>query len=188
MSRLTITAVIVICAAIAAAVGLLEGAPERGSVEPQNAAEVSPVFRGAPPRAASAGQPAAEDAGEPKPPPTDSTDDLVADIKRRMAESVRAQAGGELKERLVASGLSPTDSDEIVRRLSVDLAECSFAAARLEAEEQSLTFDEFLYRLEGTLQEADINLADRLDTSKIRQRAFPCILNASQRAGIPLSR
>jgi hypothetical protein len=107
VSRAAIAATIVIVVASAAAVGLLDRRHEQEPATSQDASEISTLAPEAPRSGTAGGQrtgheaSAAEQAFQ-----SDTAEDLVADLKRRMAESVLARAGSDLKERLVGSGLS----------------------------------------------------------------------------------
>lgn len=66
----------------------------------------------------------------------------------------------------------------------MDIADCLLSAMRTEAREQSVPFEQFVQSLEFALAGGDVNLSDVLDWQPLEDEAVPCMLNATQEAGI----
>lgn len=124
--------------------------------------------------------------------PSDSgEEERIAAVKRRMAENLYRRGGRMLAGRFASRGLAPDDAKAIMRTYMEAMAGCLFDAARQEAQARSIDLDDFLADLEADLTRAD---SDRpgplrplagLDRQAVERRAEPCVLDASQEAGIP---
>jgi hypothetical protein len=109
-----------------------------------------------------------------------------------MAENLYRRAGGLFAARFASRGLAPADAKAIIRSYFDDIAECVFEAAQTEADARSIELDDFLADVDRALRntKADSPL-DRLprlaglNRQAIEARAEPCVLDASQEAGIP---
>jgi hypothetical protein len=136
---------------------------------------------------------AAEPRGALREPPAGAAERArIETLKRRMAENLYRRAGGFFAGRFAARGLAPADAKAIIRSYFGDIAECVFEAAQQEAEAHSITRDEFLAKLEQDLTTAKadssryrLSSVAGLDSDVIEARAEPCVLDASQEAGIP---
>jgi hypothetical protein len=96
-----------------------------------------------------------------------------------------------LAGRFASRGLAPDDAKAIIRTYMEAMAGCLFDAARKEAEARSMDLDDFLADLEADFASADTERPGRLrplgglDRKAVERRAEPCVLDASQEAGIP---
>lgn len=121
---------------------------------------------------------------DPRAPQADDGDH-IAELVRTMEESGYARMGETYVDYFVASGLSPSDSERVVRQGIHDASLCSIDAMREEALAQSVPFDTVLYALEAALHDADGPLLTAvLDMQAVRVRETPCLLNVFQEAGL----
>jgi hypothetical protein len=116
----------------------------------------------------------------------------IAAVKLRMAENLYRRAGGLFAARIASHGLAPADAKAIIHSYFDQIAECVFEAARTEAEARSIELDDFLAALEQGLTAAESRFprgrlpqVAELDRNVTEKRAEPCVLDASQEAGIP---
>lgn len=109
------------------------------------------------------------------------------EISRRIAEKVHAgfeQPGNAFKEMLVSTGLSAEDSDRIGKTFVDGLLACLLDAARLEAEEQSVVFEEVLLAFELALDDPERSEPTIVDVNRVEAKADACAMVEMQKAGI----
>jgi hypothetical protein len=116
----------------------------------------------------------------------------IAAVKSRMAENLYHRAGGLFAARIASRGVAPADAKAIIRTYFDEITQCVFDAARTEAAARSIELDDFLAALEHGLTDAKaasplgrLPPLAGLDRNVIEKRAEPCVLDASQEAGIP---
>ena len=114
-----------------------------------------------------------------------SLTERVATLERMLSDAIANQNQAPYTEQLAAKGLSPSDSDRVVQTLFDELAACHFEATRRRYESYGVTFEQFLRGAEeiwgGTPAPERI-----LSVSSVSKVAPQCVLQASQRAGIPI--
>jgi hypothetical protein len=84
---------------------------------------------------------------------------------------------------LAAEGLSRTDSERVVNEFGRGVASCLFEAARRGYERQGMGSDIFLDEAER----AWVQTFQYFTSKSVRSAALPCVINAGQQAGIPVS-
>ena len=108
-----------------------------------------------------------------------------AEIFERLDEESYAKGGGVFVDHLVKRGLALPDAERIVRESISESTACLRDALRLEAEVQGVEYDAVLNAIESTLEDADGPfLWTVIDLTAVQARAEPCVLTATQRAGI----
>lgn len=114
----------------------------------------------------------------------DRADERVRQSSQRIAEKGYERSGSAIREMLVATGLSPEDSERIAKSFVDGLVSCLVDAARSEALEQSLRFDEILSAFEQAMDDSAIEEPTIIDMRRVDQKAENCAFLEMQKAGI----
>jgi hypothetical protein len=112
-------------------------------------------------------------------------DGRLAGRQQEMADGIYRLGGTWVIQRLTELGLAQSDSEVVARRYAADSAECAMAALKTEAARQSISVDELLSRVAAAGLDGG-DAFDAVDRSSLEANAFPCEVDALQRAGIPL--
>lgn len=115
---------------------------------------------------------------------SEASDSPLVRRQQDMAKAIYRLGGTRVVQRLVESGLAPSDSDEIARRYAEEVAACAMASLRTEAARQSMSLDELMAELAGAARGGG-DPFDVVDRSRLEANALPCEADAMQRAGIP---
>lgn len=113
--------------------------------------------------------------------------DDLSEISGRIAEKVHAsfeQPGNAFKETLMSAGLSAEDSDRIGKTFVDGLLACLLDAARLEAEEQAVSFEDVLLALELAFDDPEHREPTIIDTNRVDAKADACAMVEMQKAGV----
>jgi hypothetical protein len=110
-------------------------------------------------------------------------DSRLAERQQNMEDGIYQLVGTSVVQSLSESGLAPSDSEEIARRLAAETAECTMDSLRVEAERQAISADELLSQLQATARDGG-DPFDVANLSSMNAHAFPCQVEAMQRAGI----
>jgi hypothetical protein len=118
-------------------------------------------------------------------PSEEDLDDELARRQQGMADTIYQISGTWVVRRLTDLGLAQSDSESIARRYAADSAECAMATLKTEAARQSISVDELLSRAAAAARNGR-DAFDAVDRSSLEANAFPCEVDALQRAGIPI--
>jgi hypothetical protein len=116
-------------------------------------------------------------------PSEEGTDGRLARRQQEMVDGIYQLSGTWVIQRLTDLGLAQSDSEVIARRYAADSAECAMAALKTEAARQLISVDELLSRVAAAGRNGG-DAFDAVDRSSLEANAFPCEVNALQRAGI----
>jgi hypothetical protein len=133
-------------------------------------------------------EPRAADVGSDQTVRSPSEEGIEGRLARRqqgMADAIYQLSGTWVIQRLTDLGLAHSDSEVLARRYAADSAECAMAALKTEAARQVISVDELLSRVAAAGRNGGDTL-DAVDRSSLEANAFPCEVDALQRAGIPL--
>lgn len=143
----------------------------------------SPVHRT---ESATSNTPAAASRVNPLPTPPDN--DRASQIVAKLAAALESPS---VVDYLISTGLSREDSQRIAAAGGLEMAMCQLDAMRELAAAQSVPFESVLDEFAiDTLPEFDLvvsALPPALDFRAVIQRAAPCLMNAQQRMGVPIS-
>ena len=118
-------------------------------------------------------------------PSEEGIDGRLARRQQGMADAIYELSGTWVIQRLTDLGLAQSDSEVIARRYAADGAACAMAALKTQAARQLISVDELLSRAAAAGRNGG-DAFDATDRSSLETNAFPCEVDALQRAGIPI--
>jgi hypothetical protein len=127
---------------------------------------------------------------------SDGDENLLMQHQQDMTNRFFAMVGGPLMAKLIDSGLSLADSEEITRKYAAEFTACTTSAVTIEAERQGISVDELIANLReatfiGNVKPSDDpvsgaiqRVSEVMDVVGIEANLVPCVIGAMQNAGI----